>query len=109
MKRCLLILMMLLLPFQAIWAAGHCPHAGPAGHGHHHLQAAAGFAGHDQPSAPTPAVQDCNCGVCCSGLAIPMGFDLQPLLSGTAPFATLLAPVYISSLIERPERPNWPL
>ena len=118
MRRLLLILILLCLPLQSIWAAAasYCGHeaaaAGATHFGHHqHL-------GHDDTNGDEQAADagsartagtDLDCHVCHGmGSAVhaqPLAAALRLSAMGPAPF---VLPLLRAPTPLRPERPNWP-
>lgn len=116
MKRLVLILIMLIVPLQSVWAAAsaYCTHEADAatGHfGHHSHQHGAGKAdGEPDQNSPAGKAVDNDCGLChlghCSFLNTQTRLGLveakaSPILSTQR--------LGLSDITARPERPNWPL
>lgn len=113
-KRLSLILLLLILPLQAVWAAAgaYCQHEQSAAakhlghHPHQHQVMADGNDGSGKPSAGAHA--DCStCHLSCPAAAIvPQSFPIiaPALMVAAAPPGSLP-----SSFLDRPERPKWDL
>jgi len=113
MRRWLVILLLLVLPFQFAWssAAAYCGHetSGSAKHfGHHvhvHKDASA-----DAKHALGTAAPDLDCSVCHLGApALPAEFATVAVAVPRAPFMPPDEMSPPSADAQGPERPNWPL
>ena len=116
MRRCLAILLLILLPTQMSWAAvaDYCMHESGAGadhvghhdHGDHRHGASASDKSKADGSASTAADFDCgHChGHCAGMLDVPVGLKTNAL--GSAPPGLAEAPSS-EHLPAQPERPQW--
>lgn len=111
MKRLVIILMLMLFPLQATWAAigAYCQHESDvaAQHfGHHAHQHKA-----DEGKTKKGALPkfDADCAFCCvSGIAhFISSFDYIPIDELSMAHALTASDALPSSLHERPERPKW--
>ena len=112
MKKLLLLLIVLLVPYQATWAAAsaYCEHEhGAAAHhfGHHTHQHHAGNAG--SSSTDSSGTLHGDCGYCHLGgaCAVTVGVDLAPTPSSVSVAISPPDSSPPSALLERPERPKW--
>lgn len=116
MRRYIVLLLLIVLPFQFCWAAAatYCSHESSAAvthfghHGHQHQAKGQGDAGANVKAKVAPIVLDDDCSVCHSCAAPGL---LPSPLSHAEPFSTALAlPVvllfdsYVPSGLERPDR-----
>jgi hypothetical protein len=114
MRRLLIILMMIVLPFQLSWAAAatYCQHESSpvvTHYGHHvhkHL-ATSGDAKSD--SSPSKLLSDDDCTVCHLGGVgiVSMPSFAFPATSATSETARGIVPLLTSTRPDRPERPKW--
>ena len=114
MRRLLVILMIVVLPFQLSWAAAatYCQHESSSvvshfGHHVHKHLAKAGDAKSD--TSPSKLLSDDDCSVCHLG---GVGIVSMSSVSFHAAMATSdtahgIAPLPTSTRPERPERPKW--
>lgn len=111
MRRCLAILVLMLMPFQLGWAAvsAYCLHEAEAGASHlgHHAHQ------HSSETEPAPdgglAGGDFDCGFCHAAFvpALPGGGASPALFDPTTVF--LIDPVSLPPSVQaaEPERPKW--
>ena len=115
MRKLFAILLLLLLPLQASWAAvaGYCQHEQGAatrhlGHHEHQHHQAPKATSHQTSSAINPAA-DLDCSLCQAGCLLAM--LTEPGLSATtllvADPAVSIDPPPSSAPLDLPERPNW--
>lgn len=108
MRRWLLVLLLILLPYQAVWAgaAQYCVHEDDAGathfghHGHKHHSARA-----DKAGAAGIAHADCSTCHMASAAPVPIG-DLQLVPAPPREFFPYAQPRYLSRVPAGPERPD---
>ncbi|MEL4177984.1 hypothetical protein [Roseateles sp. PN1] len=116
MRRYIVLVLLIVLPFQFCWAAAatYCSHEGTAAvrhfghHSHQHHASGQGEAGTVVKAKVAPMVLDDDCSVCHSCAAPSL---LPSLLLHAEPFGTTLAPAaallfdsYVPSGLERPDR-----
>ena len=127
MRRLVALLLLVLLPLQAVWAAAapYCQHEGDAASrhiGHHqpeHAHTSVGNAtdaiqddAHGAPGEPdTPgegaASAHSDCHVCHGGSVLTHEVRLVQAMSASAPPVPALAQGLPAPPTERPERPKW--
>ncbi|RQP21851.1 cation efflux protein, CzcI family [Piscinibacter terrae] len=113
MRRWLVVLLLVVLPFQFAWtaAAAYCGHETSAsvkhfGHHVHVHKAATGSV--DAKHAGGTAAPDLDCPVCHLGApALPAEFAVVDVSIPPAEFAAPDAAAPPSAIAEAPERPNW--
>ena len=124
MRRLLLILLLVFMPFQAIWAAAspYCSHevSTQASHfGHHaHEHGASGHSEAQPPPAESPTelhalaaagTADMDCHAChTAGGPIAPSVGVPALLLAASPPPQRPARAWVHPPASRPERPNWP-
>lgn len=114
MRRLLVILMMVVLPFQLSWAAAatYCQHESSpvASHyGHHVHKHLANSGAAKSDTSPSKLLSDDDCTVCHLGS---VGIVSMPLFSFPADIAKSdtgrrNVPLLTSTRPDRPERPKW--
>lgn len=127
MRRWLLILLLVLLPIQSVWAeaAAYCQHEGrhenprqiqsaDGGtsshwghheHAHQHSDAAQALA--DDPSSPLASV-DVDCNVCHAGGAVPFpAWQRAPSVSWVSALQPHRTPALPTRALAPPDKPNW--
>ncbi len=116
MRRCLAILLLILLPTQMSWAAvaDYCMHESGAGadhvghhdHADHRHGASAGDKAKSDGSASTAADFDCgHCHGTCASMPAPLG-DTSPLALASHP-VTPVEGIVRTLAQSPPERPQW--
>lgn len=114
MRRLLVILMMVVMPFQLSWAAAatYCQHesnpvASHYGHHVHKHLAKSGDAKSD--SSPSKLLSDDDCTVCHLGGVgiVSMPSFAFPAVSATLDTTRGIVPLLTSTRPDRPERPKW--
>lgn len=119
MKRLVLILIMLIVPLQSVWAAvsAYCAHEADAatGHfGHHSHQHGAlkADAESDQDSSAGKVIdkdKDNDCGLCHLGHGSFLNTQTRlGLVDANASPILSTQRLGLSDITARPERPNWP-
>lgn len=121
MRRLVALLLLVLLPLQAVWAAAapYCQHEGGAashhiGHHqpeHHHADAAQpspadGEGHHDGTNGAGAEHSDCH--VCHGGTVLAHEVRLAQVMTATTQPAPSVAHGLPAPPGERPERPKWP-
>lgn len=113
MRRRLILLLLLVLPFQLSWAAvaGYCQHeAGLSAHhpGHHEHKHQAEASKNSVPEASPAGSVDNDCGTCHAGCGMaPFGAAAIALASRVSLAIPWLAARHLSPPSAPPERPNW--
>jgi hypothetical protein len=112
MKKFLLILLLMAIPFQYFWAAAavYCQHEkdSTTHFGHHGHQHKAHTSESDGPGNPEKFHGDCEyCHLFSHASVIPT-FSEQPIFSARN-HVPLVAHDYLSHIPAPPKRPNWPL
>lgn len=124
MRRLLLTLLLVFLPFQAIWAAaspycGHeaVPQATHFGHHDHDHQEGATLGkierfsvgeSIDAKALATTATADMDCHSCHgAGSGMALSANVQPIVAAVDRAAQQALPVWVLPPLSRPERPNW--
>lgn len=115
MRRCLVILLLVWLPFQSVWAeaAAYCRHesvpAGVSAHwGHHEHQHAEG--GHADVAGASNSLggADVDCNACHAGGAVPFPAWLQnPAMDWAATALPRTVPALPTRALTPPDKPNW--
>lgn len=120
MRRFVALLLLVLLPLQAIWAAAapYCQHEGGAASqhiGHHqpehqHVTAVDAGGAHGAPGdqGGDVASTHSDCHVCHGGTVLAHEVRLAQALSATAQPVSTVAQGLPAPPTERPERPKWP-
>ena len=110
MRRWLAILLLVLIPVQATWAAAsaYCGHESgvAAKHFGHHEHQHQGDS-HNEPTK-SPGSVDADCPVCLAGcVTAPPASSLTISSSETTLIQGVLSALVASALPSQPERPNW--
>ena len=130
MRRWLLILLLVLLPIQSVWAeaAAYCQHEGQhegqyenprqnqradggtshwGHHEHAHQHSDAAQAPADDPSSPLASV-DVDCNVCHAGGAVPFpAWQRAPSVSWVSAVQPHRTPALATRALAPPDKPNW--
>ena len=116
MRRVLLMFLLVLLPFQYVWAAAapYCQHEQAAAqhvghHEHKHQRSAKSSAGEPaKASGQLSASLDDDCGYCQQSASKPIFSGVSGLvIAGGLPLQPLASPALPSRDPDRVERPNW--
>ena len=117
MRRWVLMVMLLVLPFQLVWgaAAPYCAHEASASvdphfghHEHQHGADAPGDASSEHSASKLPGGNDLDCGLChgaCCGLLAPR--DTLPATGVAAPPQMQPQAGLPTALQSPPDRPQW--
>lgn len=119
MRRFVALLLLVLLPLQALWAAAapYCQHEGDAtsvhiGHHqpeHHHADASASSSDDgDGPHGGTGGAEHSDCHVCHGGTVLAHEMRVMQVMSTAAQPVPTVAHGLPAPPTERPERPKWP-
>lgn len=116
MRRWLLILLLVLLPLQSVWAeaAAYCKHEGlPASAatshwGHHEHQHGDTAQSSDKDQATPLAGVDVDCNVCHAGGAVPFpAWQNPPAVRWASALQARHIPVLPFRALTPPDKPNW--
>lgn len=115
MRRCLLLMLLAILPLQFTWAAAaaYCPHESAPGHGahfgHHEHQNHGASQDHpDDGGKESPLLADADCPYCHLGSAQPLPIDLPAMnVAVSAPQNAVSHPLRDSFIPPGLERPDW--
>ena len=108
MRRLIAILLLMMLPLQAIWAAAapYCQHEGEASGqhiGHHQPEHEDGDQGDDAAGTHS------DCHVCHGGTVLAHDLPVMQVMPASSEVVPSLAHGLPAPPIERPERPQWPV